>query len=331
MAIETRAYARAGLLGNPSDQYSGKIIAISVKNFSARVVLDESPDLRIEPGTQDAEVYRDDKEFVERLRLFGYYGGTRLIKAAVKTFFDYCRSQNISIQPKNFTLRHDSDIPRQVGLGGSSALIVAAMRALMTFYRVAISDELLPTLVLNAELKELGIQAGYMDRVIQVYEGCVYMDLDRKLIEGRGFGTYERLDAALLPPLYVAYRPDLGKVSGAVHNELRTAYDRGDSSVIRTLEEMAGLAEEGRKSFEKGDFSRWPGLMDKNFDLRSRMMTISPGNMEMIREARFCGASANFAGSGGSIVGICPDERIFERLFRKLGRLGAQVVKPRII
>jgi glucuronokinase len=331
MAIETRAYARAGLLGNPSDQYSGKIIAISVKDFSARVVLDESADLRIEPGPQDEDVYKDDKEFLERLNLFGYYGGTRLIKAAVKTFFDYCRGQNISVPLKNFTLRHESDIPRQVGLGGSSAIIVAAMRALMAFYQAKIPDELLPTLVLNAELKELGIHAGYMDRVIQVYEGCVYMDLNSKLVEDRGFGKYERLDAVLLPPLYVAYRSDLGKVSGAVHNELRTAYDRGDSSVIRTIEEIAGLAEEGKKSFEKGDFGRWPGLMDKNFDLRSRIMTISPGNMEMIRAARRSGASANFAGSGGSIVGIYKDDEIFERLSRELGRLGARVIKPRIV
>jgi glucuronokinase len=331
MSIETRAYARAGLLGNPSDQYSGKIIAISVKNFSARVVLDESPELKIEPAAQDTEVYKDGPDFVERLRLYGYYGGTRLIKAAVKTFFDYCRSRDVFIPSRNFTLRHDSDIPRQVGLGGSSAIIVAAMRALMAFYQVKIPEELLPTLVLNAELKELGIHAGYMDRVIQAYEGCVYMDLDRALVEKRGFGRYERLDAGLLPPLYVAYRSDLGKVSGAVHNELRTAYDRGDSSVIRTLEEIAGLAEEGRKSFEDGDFSRWPALMDKNFDLRSRMMTISPGNLEMIQEARRAGASANFAGSGGSIVGLYKDEETYERLSRELGRLGARVIKPRII
>ena len=330
MTIETRAYARAGLLGNPSDQYFGKIIAVSVKNFSARVALDESPDLRIVPSAQDAEVYKDDQEFVERLRLYGYYGSQRLIKAAVKTFFEYCRGQNILTPPKNFALRHDSDIPRQVGLGGSSAIIVAAMRALMGFYGVKIPDEPLPTLVLNAELKELGIHAGYMDRVIQVYEGCVYMDLDRELIGGRGFGRYERLDAALLPPLYIAYRPDLGKVSGAVHNELRTAYDRGDTAVIRTLKEIAGLAEEGKKSFEQGDFSRWPELMDRNFDLRSRMMTISPSNMEMVRTARRCGASANFAGSGGSLVGIFKDEDMFGSLSRELGRLGAQVIKPQV-
>ena len=36
-----RAYARAGLLGNPSDGYHGKTISFSVRNFWAEVVLYE--------------------------------------------------------------------------------------------------------------------------------------------------------------------------------------------------------------------------------------------------------------------------------------------------
>jgi len=39
--IRKRAYARAGLLGNPSDGYNGKTISISVRNFQAQVVLYE--------------------------------------------------------------------------------------------------------------------------------------------------------------------------------------------------------------------------------------------------------------------------------------------------
>ena len=44
--IETYAYARAGLLGNPSDGYFGKTIAILVRNFRARVLLYPSARLR---------------------------------------------------------------------------------------------------------------------------------------------------------------------------------------------------------------------------------------------------------------------------------------------
>jgi len=329
--MEFSAYARAGLLGNPSDQYFGKIIAISVKNFSARVSIEESKDLRIEPSAEDLEIYRDENEFEERLRLYGYYGGTRLIKAAVKSFFDYCRAQGALPPPKNFGLRYSCDIPRQVGLAGSSAVIVAAMRALATFYGVPIPGERLPTLVLRAELSELGINAGYMDRVIQVYEGCVYMDLAQQLFESRGFGEYERLDASILPTFYLAYKPDLGKVSGTVHNELRRAYDSGDPKAVWAVREMAALAEEGRDSYGRGDFSAWPSLMDRNLDLRRRVMTISPGNLELIEAARRCGASANFAGSGGSIVGIYQDDVMFGRLVTEVRALGALVIKPKII
>ena len=329
--IEAKAYARAGLLGNPSDGYYGKIIAISIKNFAARVVLEESALLRIEAGPQEGDVYKSSRDLVESINLYGYYGGRRLIKAALKTFYAHFFKQNIPLPEKNFAVRYESDIPRQVGLGGSSAIIVAAMRALLQFYGVDVPIELLPTLVLDVELKELGINAGFMDRVIQVYEGCVYMDLDRTLIEKRGYGEYERLDARRLPPLFLAYKPDLGKVSGAVLNDIRIAYDRGDPSVTGLLRKLAALAEEGRRDYLRGDFHRWPSLMNENFDLRSRIMRISESNLEMIRTARRCGASAKFAGSGGSIIGIFEDEGMFERLAGELGRIGARTVKPEII
>ena len=36
------------------------------------------------------------------------------------------------------------------------------------------------------------LQAGLQDRVIQTYEGCMYMDFDRDLLEQRGYGDYVR-------------------------------------------------------------------------------------------------------------------------------------------
>jgi glucuronokinase len=331
MSLVTEAFARAGLLGNPSDGYFGKIIAVTIKNFAARVFIRESPELRIEASAQDADVFKNSLEFLESVNLYGYYGGQRLVKAAVKGFFDFCRSHGISHSSRNFTMRYESTIPRQVGLGGSSAIIVAAMRGLMAFYRVQIPLHILPTLVLNAELKELGINAGFMDRVVQVYEDCVYMHLDKKLIDEQGYGRYERLDPGRLPPLYLAFKPDLGKVSGHVLNEIRQAYERGDRFVIETLEKIAANAEKGRDDYLRRDFSRWPRLMDENFDLRSRIMRISESNMEMIRTARRCGLPAKFAGSGGSILGLCADGQTYKRLCEELGKIGAQVIRPQII
>ncbi len=328
MTIETRAFARAGLLGNPSDGYFGKIIAITVKNFYASVSLQESEDLRIEVPDEGLNIYADVHELAERIALFGYYGGIRLIQAAIKTFADYCKNQDIQLQDKNFTIHYRSTIPRQLGLGGSSAIITAVMRALMEFYTVDIPVEILPSLILDAELKELGINAGLMDRVIQVYEGCVFMDLDKKIIQEKGHGIYERLDTTRLPNLYVAYKPSLGKVSGQVLDDIRIGYEKSDRHVLDTLHRLAKLAERGKQALLKGNHELFHDLMNENFDLRSKIMKISESNIEMVHAARQCGASAKFAGSGGSLIGMYEDEAMFSRLKVELEKLQAVVIQP---
>jgi glucuronokinase len=330
MVVEAHAYARAGLLGNPSDGYYGRIVAVTVGNFSARVSLEESKRIVILPSDSDGFSYENMASLAEDVRIYGYYGGVRLIKAGVKRFFEYCQNHEIRLHPKNFTLRYSSDIPRQLGLGGSSAIITAAMRALASFYRVDIPLEILPTLILEAETEELGINAGFMDRVIQVYEGCMYMDLDRQLIESRGYGQYERLDPRKLPSLYLAYQPALGKVSGRVLNPIREAVARGDRMVLECLRRLAAIADEGKAAIEQGDRLQLHGLMNENFDLRSRIMPISQENQALIRTARSCGASAKFAGSGGSIIGVYKDDTMFATLTSKLRNQRAIVIKPEV-
>ena len=58
------------------------------------------------------------------------------------------------------------------------------------------------------------------------------MDFDKKLLTGRGYGEYENLDTKLLPPLYIADRESLAEVSGAIHNNIRERFERGETSVV---------------------------------------------------------------------------------------------------
>lgn len=331
MIIEQRAFARAGLLGNPSDGYFGKTISISVRNFGAHVSLYESPELQIEPQIEDTNTYRNIYHLVESVQLTGYYGGTRLLKAAIKKFFEYCTAQGYKFSHKNFTIRYRSSIPRQVGLAGSSAIITATMRALMQFYKIDIPLEILPNVALSAEMDELGINAGLQDRVIQVYEGCVYMNFDKKIMESQGHGEYERIDPSLLPKLYIAYRTDLAKVSGKVLNTIRERWEKKDPEVMKTLDRIARIAEEGRDAILNRKYKKLHQLMNENFDCRSRIMPISDRNWELVNTARKCGASAKFTGSGGSIIGIYKDDAMLNRLALELKKVNARVIKPYII
>ncbi len=328
MIIESRAFARAGLLGNPSDGYAGKTISIIVRNFGAHISLYESPELHVEQRDEERNVYRNIHHFYEQVSRNGYYGGDRLVKAAIKKFLEYCEANAIKIPGKNFTIRYRSSIPRQVGLAGSSAIIAATIRALKEFYSVEIPKEVQPNLILSVETEELGLNAGLQDRVIQVFEGCLYMDFDQKIVDKLGYGKYIPINPSMLPNIYIAYNTDLSKVSGSVFDDMRARFKLGDPEVVDTLSEIASLAEEGKKAIESGDFDTLHQLINRNFDLRKSIIKVSDQNLKMVSVARKCGASAKFTGSGGAIVGTYTDEPILKKLVIEMNKMKVRVIKP---
>ena len=330
MHIETYAYGRAGLLGNPSDGYFGKTISLLVRNFRARVILYPSARLEIRAGKADLPVFESLEDLYETTRWRGYYGGFRIILALLVRLADYCRERGIELPNRNFTLEYESTVPLRLGMGGSSAIITAALRALMVYYDLHIPIEEQPNLVLETETKELGVAAGLQDRVIQTYEGLVYMDFSRELMEARGHGTYQRLDPGLLRDVYVAYRTSLSEGTEVFHNNVRERWRNKDPEVVEAMKTWAGYAEAGRAAVLEGNRARLHQLIDSNFDLRAKLYRLDAGNLEMIRLARSVGASANFAGSGGAIVGLYEGEAMFEKLEAALRPAGIGVIKPRI-
>ena len=330
MLIKTRSFARAGFLGNPSDGYFGKTISFAFQNFSAEIVMYETPELGFVPSDVDDATFASPDDLLRDIQLFGYYGGIRLMKAVAKLFFLWCRERGIALPARNFTVRYTSNIPRLVGLSGSSAICTAMLKALQQFYGVQIPLEDAPTLCLEAERDELGIQCGLQDRVIQMYEGCVFMDFDKTLVESSGHGRYERLDPALLPPLYIAYAPQRAEVSGTYHKKLRVLFEEKKPDIVAAMGEFADIAQQGRDALLAGRLDRLPALVDANFDLRDRIFNVAPANRNMVLAARSTGVSAKFAGSGGAIVGIYEDDAQYERLVQALGAIGCQTIRPTV-
>lgn len=328
--IETHAYARAGFLGNPSDGYFGKTIAFSVRNFRARVILYPSARLEIKLAKADLPIFENLEELYSVTRWRGYYGGIRIIQALIVRFLDFCRDHRIELPDRNFTIEYESNIPQRLGLGGSSAIITAALRALMQYYDVIIPPEIQANVVLETETRELGVPAGLQDRVIQAFEGLVYMDFAKELLDARGYGEYQRLDPGLLPNVYLAYRTSLSEGTEVFHSDIRSRWLRGDPEIIQAMRTWAGYAEEGRECLLRRDYRRLNELINANFDLRTRIYNVGKGNLEMVQAARSVGATAKFAGSGGAIVGTYEDDAMFERLTKALAPLGVAVIKPRV-
>jgi glucuronokinase len=329
--IETLAYARCGFLGNPSDGYFGKTIAFTMSNFRARVLLYPSARLEIRPSKADLPVFENLADLYKTTRWRGYYGGIRIIQALIVRFMDYCTQQGIQLEERNFTIEYESNIPQRLGLGGSSAIITAALRSLCEYYGVLVPRPIQANLALETETRELNVPAGLQDRVVQVYEGLIYMDFSREAMERQGYGNYEKLDPGLLQNVYVAYRTNLSEGTEVFHNNIRERWRQGDPIVVEAMRTWARYAEDGRDALLRGDSASLDHLINANFDLRAQIYRISRGNLEMIETARQAGATAKFAGSGGAIVGTYSDDTVYQRLQASMQAIGVEVIRPRIL
>jgi len=326
-----RAYARAGLVGNPSDGYHGKTISISVRNFWAEVVLYEWDSVDIVLAEGDRATFNSVHDLARDVRLHGYYGGILLIKATIKRFVEYCAANGLALHDRNFSVRYQSNIPRQVGLAGSSALITATLRCLLEYYGIEMPLRVQPTFILRVEQDELGITAGLQDRVIQAYEGLVYMDFDRsreEVVAGLPCYDYEPLAPSLLPPVYLAYHVSMGEPTEIFHNNIRERYNRGEALVVDAMAHAAGLAAEAREALVAGDTARLSRLVDENFETRRRIYQLPAWQIDQVETARACGASAQFAGSGGAIIGVYRDEAQFDAIREALAAIGSKTIRP---
>lgn len=328
--ISVTAPARVGILGNPSDGYGGRTIALAVPQFSATVRLEPSDQLEIVANEPDLPRWSSVLDLVDRIDRHGYGTGPQLLAATVRTFRDVASSvDHDGFDRQGFRLSYETSIPRQVGLGGSSALVVATLRALTDFTGLEVPEHVLPSVALRVETEQLNIAAGLQDRVVQTLGGLVAMNFGDMTTDARfgvAHGEYRSLDETALPPLFLAYREQSAEPSGNYHQTLRHRFDRGDGEVREGLRALAGLVVEGEAALRWGNTERFAEFIGKNMAIRRTLAPIPDGQLELINLVEEIGLAATFAGSGGAIVGAYADGADIGRLQAALGPADAKVV-----
>jgi glucuronokinase len=338
--IYTRCFARIGLLGNPSDGYSGKTLSSTIENFSATVRLRSSKRVAFIPSPiGDTTVFDSPASFVSSIRKNGYDGGLKLLMATTKTFWDVLKEEKILVSnpAKGFEMSYETDVPRQSGLAGSSAICTAAFRSLQRWYGVPelfIPPERLAGYILSVEQKELGIAAGLQDRVAQAFDRPVFMDFTPAAFAANHnrCGNYRILpeDAVAFfhGHLFLLFKKstlnedeDEGKSSGKIHSPVRKRWEEGDEIVRATMVEIGELATKGVQSIANKDPVEFIKLMNQNFALRMKLFgnAVSVNDRELIAEARRFGddVGAKLPGSGGTVLVFAMRGMEFEKAMKR--------------
>lgn len=331
--IQSTVYARVGLAGNPSDGFNGKTLSACVRNWSATVTLEPADRIIIQPNPDMDRMEFDDLEsLTDHSEKYGYYGALRLIHATCSLF----NKLTGDVDSDGFKISYISNIPRQVGLGGSSALVVALLNCLVERYDIkqwgSIENVSLSTranIAWEVENCELGITSGLQDRVVQTYGGLVYMDFNKALMDKQGYGYYGKVGYRL-PNAFIAYTTNPRKNSGQVHNHIRHLYQAGNMKVSSAMKDLAEIACLARRALEKKDYVAFGSLMNRNFHTRLELYgidMIGTNTNDMIVIAWDAGCVAKLPGSGGAVVGLYDSEEQYYVLAKAYSEHGYECVK----
>jgi len=279
-----RALARAALVGNPSDGYGGAVLALTLTAFSAEATVGSGD--TVAPDLVAATIARFAHEF------------------------------HVDAAPVTAT----TAIPRSVGLGGSSAIVIATLRALCRAHNVALEPDTMAVLALSIEVDDLGIAAGLQDRLVQCHGGLVFMDF------GGARPFAERLVSGVLPPLVVGWCEDHSEESGVVHSDLKGRYERNEPGVREAMTQLGDLARSARNGLLGGSVTEFRTAVDASFDIRAQLIELDPRHVAMIEAARSVGAAANYTGSGGAVVCACNDLDHRDAVAQVLREGGAETV-----
>ena len=312
--FKSSAPGRIGILGNPSDIYGGKVIAMTIQ-YRAEVTIKHSNQLSIKMW--------NGKEADENLK--------RLIDASLKRLV---KEGWIKEKPP-IEVAVRTNIPRESGMGGSTAIIVAFLDACRKMLNLTYNNYRLAEIVQKIEHKDLGIVAGYNDRYAITFGGLLFMDFtgkdpDREVWEGEPYAKIRNIPIKDEIPLLCGYW-GVRRSSSSVHAPIRRRYLQGDPKVIDAIKELIKITEEGEKAITQSDWKQLGELMNINYEITKEIGWAYEIDDKLRRVGLKHGAAAaklGGAGNGGVMVFLCPENR--NKVLKALQNAGAKTFIPKI-
>jgi galactokinase/mevalonate kinase-like predicted kinase len=308
------APARANLIGNPSDLYGGAVLGCAVP-LRARVVLEPAAALELASGGDSVRVLGPDDLALRGDRFDVARAALRAEHAATGT-----------LPPVRIDFA--TEIPFGSGIAGSTALLLALLRALAGWRGETPSPYALAERSRATERALLGVACGWVDHYLCSFGGLRYVDLRGKERDdappGSPYATVEDL-APHVPRLpFVLAFTGVAHHSGSVHAPIRARWERGEPAVVQAYQRMSAIAREGKSALLHGDWSALGALFDENHALTRSLGGSADAVERLIEAARSAGApGAKLAGAGGggTIAVLWPDPDVapLERALRDGG------------
>jgi hydroxymethylglutaryl-CoA reductase len=211
---------------------------------------------------------------------------------------------DLVLDQENMTIEVFPHIPRAMGLGGSSALAVAILRALDAQFNLGLDNNRINELAYECEKAAHGTPSG-VDNTVATYgtplryqktdEGPVFRDL--------------RLTEPLQLVVGITGRESLTADTVA---QVRNAWTQHPDRYNSIFDQIGSLTEAAQVALEQGKTGDLGDLMNVCHGYLNALQLSTPELEELIHIARSngaLGAKLTGGGGGGSMIALCPDNQ----------------------
>lgn len=210
--------------------------------------------------------------------------------------------EQLGLDKENMTIEVFPHIPRAMGLGGSSALAVAIIRAIDHAYKLGLNDGRINELAFECEKAAHGTPSG-VDNTVATYGSPLY---------------YQRRDEQ---PLFstVKLGQPLELVIGMTGKEsltadtvarVRASWQQYPERYETIFDQIGHLTMSASDAVKSGQLNELGELMNLCHGYLNALQLSTPELEEMIHVARqngAVGAKLTGGGGGGSMIALCPD------------------------
>jgi D-glycero-alpha-D-manno-heptose-7-phosphate kinase len=220
---------------------------------------------------------------------------------------------------RRFRLSHasvsvKSDFPVGAGLGGSSAVGVAAVAALAALRGDRMNPSALAELSRDIEIGDLGIAGGRQDHYAAAYGGALGLRFSAGRVDVRNIPLSARVRAELERRCLVIYTGQ-SRISGETINAVLGAYRDREPGVVAALKRMREVAEQMADTLAAGNIDKLGTLVGEQWSHQRRLHPAipTPAIDEIIAraaEAGAIGSKALGASGGGCVLVIARGDRV---------------------
>lgn len=215
----------------------------------------------------------------------------------------YTLIQELSLKDRGMTIEVIPHVPRAMGLGGSSALAVAIIRALNSAYGLTLQDAEINRLAFECEKAAHGTPSGVDNTVATYGQPLVYRRPDQ------GEPQFDTL--ALAEPMDIVIGIT-GKESLTANmvGQVRSAWQAHRQRYETIFDQIQSLTDAGREAASNGQWQELGEVMNLCHGYLNALQLSTPELEELIHVARSAGAlgaKLTGGGGGGSMIALCQD------------------------